>query len=269
MQYNPHHILLLLGQAAEQAGSSLEYAQLGRLSESINEQARLPEEPEITRRYLYEKLLVRCRKAITEQASVVGLADAYVNRIVKYLGYRNFDHFTTLQQRPADAQLEQCIGAWYSYVRENSGLPHILRAPVRIWNEENQYYMELRGPHRTFTGLIHRRGACIFAKLSYEPDKELHLVFKIGNAQSPELLQGVFSGMSTNGDPIAGREILVRQSEQIPEALSPRKFNISQPDWDAVELDARIVRYFEDFGRNYVKVTGVSTFTLDDLLLGL
>lgn len=263
MPVKANDVKLLVEQAAAKAGLSAEYADFHKLSELINEMPG----PEISARYLYENLYKRSQNALEKGEAEVGVRPAFADKVAVYLGYRDYRHFVAMQNPPADALLAQCVGAWYSYVRAHSGLPHLLRAPVRIWQEGSGFRMALHGPHRRFEGTIDRRGACLFAHLLCEPDKELHLVFKIGMAQSPAVLKGVFSGVSTSGDPIAGREILVRQADAALESLSNQLFDFGDPNWDSAALDPRILGYFREFQGSYLKISHASTFTLDDLLL--
>ena len=74
------------------------------------------------------------------------------------------------------------------------------------------------------------------------------------------MLQGVFCGISSAGDPISGREILLREDH----------LDYEEMQWEQVRLDnpqtAPCIReYFKSSHQNCIKIRGVSTFTLDDL----
>ena len=122
----------------------------------------------------------------------------------------------------------------------------------------------MKGPNRTFTGNLKYEGNCLCCHLVSQQDKDLHLVFYAGLEQNPRVIQGVFSGISSAGDPIAGREVLVRQDE---------KFNMLQnfrrPIQEMLEsksAEAQIIAmYFKNPEHNILKAGKASTFSIGDL----
>ncbi|HCS21244.1 MAG TPA: hypothetical protein DIW47_11905 [Bacteroidetes bacterium] len=90
--------------------------------------------------------------------------------------------------------------------------------------------------------------------------KKLSLVFKLGNTTELELLQGVFCGISSAGDPISGREILVKELEQDYEKMKWAQLSLKDEN-----TDPRILNYFAEYAPNCIKIKNVSSFQLSDL----
>jgi hypothetical protein len=104
----------------------------------------------------------------------------------------------------------------------------------------------------------------VYCLLESKQDKNLHLVFNVGHSKRPNVLQGVFSGMSTAGDPIAGREVLVRRKEKIFELKNSRQ-SISEMLKSKSEEEKIIGKYFKEVNQNILKGGKSSTYELTDL----
>jgi hypothetical protein len=125
--------------------------------------------------------------------------------------------------------------------------------------------MILKGPSRAFKGELRKKEQNLFAFLQTEDAKELHLIFKIGVVSDPEVLQGVFSGISSNSEPIAGREVLVRLVDKSFEDLKNQRISIEDAAESPEKMMRLLAKSFKDYEKNSLKVTGGSTFRLSDL----
>jgi hypothetical protein len=214
----------------------------------------------IDNRYLYETY-TRLNKNIKEGKKEVKIYVEKLDIISKALGYERFLHFTETILSPVDKQLAGCIGTWWSIVRANNG-QYILKAPVKLSMKKDQsgILIELQGGQRVFNGTVTLRAGNIFCELDTGIDKKLYIVMKVGTSAHPRLLQGTFSGISTAGDPIAGRELFLRE-----EKLKFEEMKWSKLDVDNNTLDSRINHYFSDYEKNCIKINNVSTFSMTDL----
>lgn len=216
----------------------------------------------VSQRYLYD-LYWRTMEKLETGVEISRPRGYLIDLIAKHLGYPSFRHFVIRGETAISPSLQACMGTWWSYVRANAG-ERLLKAPVRIFQDENKNLvkMEMRTKGRIFKGLAHENIGCLTAYLDSGNGKKLALVFKLGNAPYFELLQGVFSGISSPGDPISGRELLLRETD----------LAFDDMHWEELLLtdgttDSRIRNYFSDYGQNCIKIREVSSFTLSDLEL--
>jgi hypothetical protein len=127
--------------------------------------------------------------------------------------------------------------------------------------------MTLKGSRRNFQGKMKLQGDCIYCLLESGDTKDLHVVFKTGLESTPNVLQGVFSGLSTANDPIAGREILVRQ----PGVDEMKKLSNDRMSIDALlesgsDEEKIIAGYFNSIEENILKAGRSSNFQITDLI---
>ncbi len=94
--------------------------------------------------------------------------------------------------------------------------------------------------------------------------KEFHHVYRIGKRETPDVLRGMFSGVSTNFDPIAGRVVLIRQKEKFEE-LKIAQLDMSQLQTSDAVTDRRLAEYFQQFEDNNLRISGTPYFSIDDL----
>jgi len=263
MEAATQHVKQLIEQAAQKARVPTTHDGLGRLSEAINEAQQAVS---ITQKYLYELLKGKIVQAQQAGKDTLGLSQDHLHAIALYLGFESyFDFVAQISQPAVPALLHDLCGQWYSYVRCNSGSPFILRSPVYIEVQAGQVMMHLQGKLRRFSGTVQLNGMHIYATLlPDEADKQLHLIFKTGLGGQHELLQGVFSGISSGGDPIAGREVLVRMPESATE-LSNARLPLEQFAQSKKPNEQKLALYFATYAGNNVKVQGISTFGWDDL----
>jgi len=260
MKFNIDKIKMLMKEVSDKANLPLNYSSFGPLSELINNT-----NPRVgiwvSKRYLYENVYKQCKKVEEEGGDKVNLNQTYVDRICQYIGYKSFsdwDHQGSNKQPnylPLDARLLACAGYWISYVRSNVNNGDILCAPVRIFQQANEMRVEMRGSRRTFYGALRLKGFNLFALIDTGNDKELHLIFWIGLCLEPQVLKGVFSGISSAGHPIVGREVLVKVEQ---EELKWQKLNLNKEE-DRKQLPPKLVTFFEKHEENSIKIDPLPT----------
>ncbi|MCI4667315.1 MAG: hypothetical protein MRZ79_04075 [Bacteroidia bacterium] len=218
---------------------------------------------ELGDRYIY-RTLNNIKEIENEGKKQIGCRETYIDLICQYLGYKNFREFSANQGKIEDEILENCIGTWYSISRANSIKPLMLLAPVKIFKEGKNYKILMQGGVNKFEGLVERVKEVIYCSLSSESEKRFNFIMRIGYARNPKLLKGVFNGISSGGDPIAGRELLMRFQKDFQE-MKPMELSLEGhddwPDW----LDRRLFDYFQDFNKNCLKASRSARFNLDDL----
>ncbi len=230
------------------------------LSTLVNEKLPTAYRP-LGQRYLYDTLYLNIQQAKKNKRSTIAVDRSCMDSLAFYVGFQSLEDFIQHENPQLPQTASSILGNWYSIVRCNSGLPDLLLSPVRIYLGENKVaQMQLKGPHRSYQGKIKWIGSSISCFLeSDDKAKALHLSFMLGVAKAPRVLIGVFSGVSTSGFPIAGKELLLRKEETFEE-LHNRRIPIKEGS-----LPASILAYFEKYDSCYFKVREVSTFDFRDL----
>ncbi|MEZ4825095.1 MAG: hypothetical protein R3C61_02200 [Bacteroidia bacterium] len=268
MQFPLKDILTLRQSLADEAEISLPFtlSKCSILSQVI-EQA-IPGPPEISQRYLYEYLHLRINRAEDAEQTTYGLNAAYVEKLVQYVGFQGIQHWLTAQEGLKDRfyrQLESLTGIYDCYVRCNSGQPDLLKSPVRIYHNGKYTEMEMRGKVRTFTGKPEIVQGCMFALLRSDQDKQFHWVCKVGNSLSPEVIQYIFSGISSGGDPIGGKGLLIKTAHSDIRKCTNEKISLESLSSGTNERDRLLYAYFSNTNTTRLKISGVSTFDFRDL----
>ena len=259
--YQSTDIKRLLQAVAAKTGNKLVYGQFHLIYEKMKkEYGALP----FAEEYLYKKVFLKVKNADEELTGHINLNDQNIEAIAEFLGYEGYTEFIEEQLFPAHPAMENFIGSWYSYVRCNSGSPDVLVSPVEIFREKKDVRMRLHGPTRVFTGELEFEENCLYCLLKSGKGKNIYLVFKAGLSQQPNVLQGVFSGLSSGGDPIAGREVLVRQHAEFSE-LKNKKLSIAAMLNSENDEERLIARYFSKQEKNILRGGKASTFELTDL----
>jgi hypothetical protein len=231
-----------------------------KIKEALNEGLPFGED------YLYKRIIHELRKAEKKRGTTVSLNYRNLDPLARYIGFDNYIGFTEKKDKPADERLVNFTGTWYSYVRCNSQQPFVLMSPVEIRAERNNVYMLLKGPNRMFRGRIEILGSCLHCLLESGSNKKLHLVMQTGLIAMPDVLQGVFSGMSAGGEPIAGRELLVREPGGIFEKMKNSRTAIDDLRQSGDDTLRAISHYFNGHEGNTLKAGRSATFTWRDLL---
>ncbi len=224
----------------------------------------------IGNRYLNETIAASIKKARSEDRSTLSLSPLSLDSIAAFLGFENLETFR-LHLNPTLSPGQLAIeGTWYSFARCNSGNPHILISPVLISiADNNEITMSMSGPSREYHGSIKWVAGSLSCYMSSADNaKYYHLAFKVGVVKNPKILQGVFSGISTSGLPIAGKELLVKTNKRFDEMKNHRidLNGLNDPTENApFPISESILSYFRDFNNCYIKIANPSTFDLDDL----
>jgi hypothetical protein len=248
------HVLQLVEALAKSTGQSKDRHGFTKMSEKIDEEVY------VSPRYL-DDLYRNAKKKRDAGIEDTRVSGPHVDAIAQHLKFENFHQFTVSCEQKISPVLKSCIGNWWSYVRANSG-DYVLKAPVKIYMDPilQDIRMELKGKERVFSGPIEEKAGCLSGFIESEKEKRIGLVFKLGSSQEIELLQGVFCGASSSGDPIAGREILVRAHDISYDEMAWSKHPLYED-----ELHEKIRKYFMDPGKNCIKIKEVSGFDFNDL----
>lgn len=217
--------------------------------------------------YLFKQVLNAARNKEKEGQTTINLNETNIEFLIGILEYNSLDDFEQRYGKPKHHSLSACAGAWYSYVRCNSGNPDVLRSPVCVSEIGKEVCIELYGPVRKFTGELSWEAGCIYSLLESSGGKKLQLVFRSSEINKPNVLQGVFAGVSAAAEPIAGRELLVRQDvpfDELTNAKIPIDDLLESKDIDM----RRIGNYFSEVASTILKAGPSVNFTIADLPAG-
>ncbi len=215
-------------------------------------------------KYLYENLHRKNEQAKKEGMEMIGLSQVKLEILSKFLEYKTFRQFCEWVDNPIPEILRSCLGNYYCYVRRNSSDSVILRSPVRMMELDHKVWFELRGPAMRYHGEVRLDNGSLFVLMRAEIGKEFHHVYKIGKRARPDVLQGIFSGVSTGFEPIGGRVVLIRQ-EQEWELLEHAELRSEALVQSEKELDQNLIRYFNSYDKNNLAINKVMAYTIDDL----
>lgn len=264
----------LLSRAADKAKLPLERRELGKLCDKILDRATVdPDTPLLGERFLYENLLLKIKENGPNPDKEIEIRRGeYLDQIADYLGYDSFRTFEKEASQPFSERVDSCIGAWYYYARDSSGLEMALRSPVKIYRDprSREVRFDLKGRDRSFSGNLHLRSEGLFVLLEHDgEEKELHLVFKVGLHRTPEILQGVFSGYSSYGIPVAGRAFLVKKSSKPEdvenEKMGLRKWNLTKEQEHPEPWEHFITSRLVGYEGNYIRIATDHGFNLEDI----
>lgn len=262
MQFNTPDIRRLLEEVTQKAGTGLDYSSLKSTRDVMIETLG---NVSFRSDYLYKDILSKLEEAEAQRKVSIGLNKKYVDELVQFLSYASYRQFINIRDQLQYPMLESCTGSWYSYVRCNSGNPEIYVSPVKIFAEGKEIRMLLRGPVRSYEGVVRHEGGCLYALLESGMGKNLHLVFRLGLPQQrPEVLQGVFSGISSAGNPISGREILARQEKDF-EQLTHKLYTIEELCKSKNEKAKLIGNYFAKKEKAILSAGNSSVFSWSDI----
>jgi hypothetical protein len=261
MECRSADIMDLLERVAKKAGRPLTSTQLTKIQDEMK---KVCGEPFFGDKYLYKYLFLPARKMERNGGGILTLSDEYIEIIARYAEFEDYSKFLEKKDQKLPDELLSCVGVWYSYVRCNSGDMDVLASPVSIYQKANEIVVEMQGSSRSFKGEIRMERDCLYCSLKSGKGKNIHFVLKIGVALIPKVLQGVFSGVSSAGDPIAGREVLVRQELDF-DKLKHKRLKISTLINSNNEEEKLIGEYFSDKQQNILKAGTASTYELNDL----
>ncbi|HTF04386.1 MAG TPA: hypothetical protein VK826_10180 [Bacteroidia bacterium] len=213
--------------------------------------------------YLYRRLFGQLKKK-GRKSKILNLNSDHLDALAFLLGYEDYAAFEEGKHSAISTILQNCAGTWYSYVRCNSGHSFIIRAPVKIYASGSEMHMELKGSQSVFTGKVIADESNIYCSLESDKGKKLFMVMKTALSRKAKVMQGVFSGVSTGTDPIAGREVFVRQDDKY-ENLEHQRVPVLKFLNSRSEEERSVAVYFENIENNILKAGRSSTFDLGDL----
>jgi hypothetical protein len=254
MTVSTEYILKLIDILSERTGQSKDFYGFRKMSEIIDD-----EHVDVSPRYL-DDLFRKVSEKHLAGATTCRASGPHLDAICRAMGYLNFQQFCNSCDFPISPVLESCSGNWWSYFRAHAG-NYIFRSPVRIFRDQlrQTMRMDVKGRERVFSGKIDERDDCLSGFLESGTDKRIGLVFKLGKNRQMELIQGVFCGISM-GDPVAGREICVRETGMKYEEMSWSKHLL-----DDKSIDYRIRDFFSDYEGNCITIKDISGFEIEDL----
>lgn len=213
-------------------------------------------------RYLYKSIVLKVKNEKRANA-VISLRDDSAYAILKFLGHKNLEEFKESLEQKRDPQLDSCIGSYYSYLRmSEKNETVLLRSPARIYYEHGKYYFEQKGKRNVFTGEVKCMKGCVFILMISKDGKSFYHVYRIGAMTSPQVMQGIFSGVSSNFDPIGGRVVLVKSESEFSD------LTIAEIPKSKIQdaLLKALFGYFDTFEKNNLAVNKeMATYTIRDL----
>lgn len=186
-----------------------------------------------------------------------------LDAIAKFVGHRNYRAF--LESLNLDSGLQSLIGEYYCFVRMNQEKGELLRSPVKIFPKDGRISYYLKGSRLHYEGELKKSEGCLFVLMkSIKGDKSFYHVYRIGAMDKPEVLQGIFSGVSTNFNPIGGRAVLVRANESF-ENLKIGRLDVKTLRRSKQVIEQNLALYFEKMEENNLSISTPSTFDRRDL----
>ncbi|MEO1052174.1 MAG: hypothetical protein AAFX87_16195 [Bacteroidota bacterium] len=256
-----NYIDIIFEMLSEKTGQPLDGAGFEKISEAINPRvAGDLGKREIDKRYLQEKMFKRSLKAKEKGVSFIRIQANKIDPIVQFLGFNNYLSFQNAQERPADRQLKSLIGTYFSYLRMNQKEGAIFRSPVEIYEMGTKVMLKLVGPERIYKGELSIENGCLFFVIKGDGGKQFHHVYRIGIADRPKVMQGVFSGVSSSFEPIGGRVVLIRDDREL-KYMQNLKISLTEPSEEFNDL----IHYFKDYSKNNLRINRVITLDVEDL----
>lgn len=254
MMFKTIHVKALIEALAKKTGQPTDHSGYGQMSERIDAKIN------ISQKYLGD-VYREANKKIANGILKTKNSRPHLDAIAQFLNYKNFDHFSETRDFNLSPIMKACLGNWWSYALSNNA-QYIYKAPVKIFMSETpvDLLIELKGSERMFKGSLREDGTCFSGFLDSSKGKKLGLVFRLCNSVQIDLLQGVFSGMSSAGEPIAGKELLVRETE-----LHFKEMKWSKHKPNDVSIHANIRKYFSDKVSSVIKVQNI-VLSVEDLV---
>lgn len=258
-KYKATEILDLLTAVANAAGKKPVYRDFDAITNAVKRKTGASFGAD----YLYKHVYAQVKNPSGEKE--VTLNDEHIESLATYLEFESFSEFIRNAGKPLSPVLLECLGSWRSYVRCNSGEEYVLCSPVEITRIKRTVLVKLKGPVRSFCGELNAIGNSVHSLLTTDTGKAIHIIFYVGVSKKARVLQGIFSGVSSASDPIAGREILVRADEDFTLIQNERLSIASLLKSKDPALKA-VGKYFNTKPGNMLKAGTSSTFSFGDLL---
>lgn len=239
--------------------------QLVRKHRTVKEKKALEniaEEIGLTREYLYKKIYNPISSKDDDE--LVGLRDAHIELILKNLGFETFQSFKDFVDSPLSEQIRSLAGAYYLYVRRNTKEGALLCSPMLLFENNNQMMLTLHGSQTRYSGQVSCAHGLVSMNIQSEEGKFFHHIYQIGKVIRPHLLQGVFSGVTSTFEPIAGRAVL-RHVEEKFENLSPAALDVEKLISEGTRPEELLGAYFRHYPENNLRLKRSTSFDWSDL----
>ncbi len=254
MQLKVSSVREVLQMLSDKTGIGLDHSGLKAISEKVF--------PDGNHRYLYHNVMQKIKDRRDDDE--VNLNQYHVDKIAAFLGFTSWELLQGKLGRQPDPVLESLHGCYYCYVRASHHEGQLLRSPVIISSNKGKTWLRLQGKNWVFEGEVKLREGCLFILMESSEGKSFYHVYRIGTRRSPEVLQGIFAGVSTAFDPIGGRTVLVRQDGPA-ESLTNLKIPISKLQASADPSEQLLGKYFQDFSKNNLSPNKSVGFSWEDL----
>ena len=140
--------------------------------------------------------------------------------------------------------LKNLIGNWYSFVRASWNPDIILKTPVKIDVSASGIEMTMKNENRSYTGILRLASQCVRVQLvSDDGKKEYTFILKIGHDLQRTHLVGLFSGVNSDGNIVAGVEFLQKTNPGLFKNLKAEKFSL-ETFLNAPEAEDRQIALF-------------------------
>jgi len=254
MKVQSHYIDKLLDEVCEELGVAKDNKGLGQACDSIEA---------VGRDYLYKNLLQKIKDKKPNE--VVSVRGTQIDIVSRFLKYDNFKDFMRHCDHPLDDVALKLIGNYYSYLRASSEEGVILKSPVRIFEHDRGLKIQLIGKSYQYNGPVELKGECIFFTINTDVGKSFRHVYKVGKTLAPKILYGVFAGVSSTLDPIAGRVILRRSDGEVFEKMKIDKLEIPKILKSGSTFERKLAQYFKSRVENNLAVSSQPIFNELDL----
>ena len=253
MKIKVSHLDRLLFLLSEKTKESLDRAGLRNMASQIGG---------ISEDYLYKKIFYVIKNMKKDDS--LSLRDAQLNSVARFIGFKNIRAFISASEAPLDEQLRSLVGNYHIFVRQNSTQGLIFQSPVEIKESDGKFILRLKGPSWVYEGDLKIKHGCLFVLLASPENKSFYHIYKIGTRRNPQVIQGIFSGVSTAFDPIGGRVVLLKVNEGLTN-LKNKALTIRELSKSPLLENKKLAAYFKDYSKNNLSINKIISFGIEDL----
>lgn len=218
--------------------------------------------PGVTSEYLYKKIANRISKLrVTDK---IRLRESLLRLLLADLEFRNVNEFMQFVDVPLCVQARSLVGTYYTYVRRNTAEGVLLRSPICIVEQGRKLVFTLMGERLMYTGDVVLKNGVVYILMKSSEGKCFHHIYKIGTMESPKVMQGIFSGVTSSFEPIGGRVVLERRDEEFKK-LKLGSLDISEMKKSRLKNQKQLAKYFEKYTNNNLRIGKVTSFSFGDL----
>lgn len=263
MKVAVEHVWKFLEYMTDDLGYQLNRSGLIDMEEDVNQLfSKKNQSFRIRGEYLYKNLFCELEKAKRANKTHIGLNQYYLNMLASAFDFRSFKKFEERLEATYDKVLMELQGWWTCFVRRRTSTGAVMASPVEIRRDGQRFYMTLFGPRTCYQGELINNFGCLNVLLKGYNGKFVHHNYKLAGMGNAKLFQGVYSGCSSDFQPIAGRVLLMREEER-------KQYPVMSTDELKKQLDKRkkaLGEYFDDYSSNLLQISPTVTFDIEDLL---